>query len=77
MKFKFEKLYIAYATRQNTNIPTKFYGINHSENIVYIGNEQKAIAWITNYVSKHGEITLRPRQTLQILCRKGKEESHV
>ncbi len=55
MKFKFEKLYIAYATRQNTNIPTKFYGINHSENIVYIGNEQKAIAWITNYVSKRGQ----------------------
>ncbi len=52
-KWDFPKSYKAYAGRKNGEIPTKFLGVERDEeNIIYIGNTEKAKNWILAYENK-------------------------
>ncbi|MBR8749979.1 hypothetical protein IX317_001659 [Fusobacterium sp. DD29] len=53
LKWDFPKIYKAYASRKNSEIPTRFVGVGRDErNIVYIGNEERAKKWILAYENK-------------------------
>lgn len=53
MKWDFPKSYKAYAGRKNTEIPTKFVGVGRDEeNIIFIGDKEKAKRWILAYENK-------------------------
>lgn len=50
LKWDFSKLYKIYLTNKFEEIPTYFLGIEkNSNNIIYIGDEQKAKNWILKY----------------------------
>lgn len=53
LKWDFPKSYKAYASRKNSEIPTRFIGVGRDEqNIVYIGNKERAKKWILAYENK-------------------------
>ena len=52
LKWDFPKLYKAYATRKNADIPLLLEGKADKKVIKYIGNEEKAKRWILSYQQK-------------------------
>lgn len=72
MKWDFPKSYKAYASRKNAEIPTKFVGVGRDEeNIVYIGNEDRAKKWILAYENRSlgysNEIELQKKNITKLM----------
>lgn len=55
LKWDLPKLYKAYATRKNTDIPTMLEGKGADKTVVYIGDKIKAQKWILAYNNKQLE----------------------
>ncbi|MBR8748713.1 hypothetical protein IX317_000372 [Fusobacterium sp. DD29] len=49
LKWDLPKLYKAYSSRKNTNIPVEFNGIGIEKRVRYIGDRQQAEKWILAY----------------------------
>lgn len=62
LKWDFPKLYKAYATRKNADIPLMLEGKADKKVIKYIGNEEKAKRWILNYQQKVEGLEIEPKK---------------
>ena len=67
MKWDLPKLYKAYASRKNGEIPIMLKGIAQEEEVVYIGNKEKAQKWIGAYIDKHQISYERPNKIKELL----------
>lgn len=62
LKWDFPKLYKAYATRKNADIPLLLEGKADKKVIKYIGNEEKAKRWILSYQQKVEGLEVEPKK---------------
>lgn len=62
LKWDFPKLYKAYATRKNADIPLMLEGKADKKVIKYIGNEEKAKRWILSYQQKVEGLEIEPKK---------------
>lgn len=60
LKWDFPKLYKAYATRKNADIPLMLEGKADDKTVKYIGNEEKAKRWILSYQQKVERLENKP-----------------
>lgn len=72
LKWDFPKSYKAYASRKNSEIPTRFVGIGRDEaNITYVGNKDKAQKWILAYENRQlgycNEIELQNKNVTRMI----------
>ena len=68
LKFKFEKLYIAFSKRKDNTIPVKLIGISRNEEPVLIGEPNRALAWVKAYNEKQAhleELRQGPKEILE------------
>lgn len=61
LKWDFPKLYKAYATRKNVDIPLMLEGKADDKTVKYIGNEEKAKKWILSYQQKVERLENKPK----------------
>lgn len=61
LKWDFPKLYKAYATRKNADIPLMLEGKADDKTVKYIGNEEKAKKWILSYQQKNERLENKPK----------------
>lgn len=66
LKWDFPKLYKAYATRKNADIPLLLEGKADKKVIKYIGNEEKAKRWILSYQQKVERLENKPENKNEI-----------
>lgn len=60
LKWDLPRLYKAYATRKNADIPLMLEGKADDKTVKYIGNEEKARRWILSYQQKVGRLENKP-----------------
>lgn len=60
LKWDLPRLYKAYATRKNADIPLMLEGKADDKTVKYIGNEEKAKRWILSYQQKVGRLENKP-----------------
>lgn len=60
LKWDLPKLYKAYATRKNADIPLMLEGKADDKTVKYIGNEEKAKRWILSYQQKVERLENKP-----------------
>lgn len=60
LKWDLPRLYKAYATRKNADIPLMLEGKADDKTVKYIGNEEKAKRWILSYQQKVERLENKP-----------------
>lgn len=60
LKWDLPRLYKAYATRKNADIPLMLEGKADDKTVKYIGNEEKAKRWILSYQQKIERLENKP-----------------
>lgn len=60
LKWDLPRLYKAYATRKNADIPLTLEGKADDKTVKYIGNEEKAKRWILSYQQKVERLENKP-----------------
>lgn len=60
LKWDLPRLYKAYATRKNADIPLMLEGKADDKTVKYIGNEEKARRWILSYQQKIERLENKP-----------------
>lgn len=60
LKWDLPRLYKAYATRKNADIPLMLEGKADDKTVKYIGNEEKAKRWILSYQQKFERLENKP-----------------
>lgn len=60
LKWDLPRLYKAYATRKNVDIPLMLEGKADDKTVKYIGNEEKARRWILSYQQKIERLENKP-----------------
>lgn len=60
LKWDLSRLYKAYATRKNADIPLMLEGKADDKTVKYIGNEEKAKRWILSYQQKVERLENKP-----------------
>lgn len=60
LKWDLSRLYKAYATRKNADIPLMLEGKADDKTVKYIGNEEKAKRWILSYIQKVERLENKP-----------------
>lgn len=66
LKWDLPKLYKAYATRKNADIPLMLEGKADDKTVKYIGNEEKAKRWILSYQQKVERLENKPENKNEI-----------